>query len=118
MNANAKLWVEALRSGEFKQCQFHLTTPEGDCCLGVACKLAIRAGINLKVEVGEEFNSYDGASQILPERVREWLGLTGRDSGYLGTQLSGENDRGKTFLEIADIIESEPEGLFLPETKG
>ncbi len=35
---------------------------------------------------------------------------------YAGNNsLSAENDKGKSFLEIAEIIESEPEGLFVQE---
>jgi len=50
MNAEPKrLWLEALRSDEYKQGTDTLCTPtvDGDrhCCLGVACEVAVKAGI-------------------------------------------------------------------------
>lgn len=56
MNDNTKKWVEALRSGRFKQGKFRLTTirsngAEFDCCLGVACKVFVEENPGLlKVE--------------------------------------------------------------------
>ena len=52
----------------------------------------------------------------LPSQVRDWLNLS-TDIGTfrLNTKRSSLvdlNDDGKTFLEISDIIESEPKGLF------
>src|SRR4051812_8813302 len=46
----AKKWVDALRSGKFKQGRSSLTQkhPDGTlthCCLGVLCELAVEAGI-------------------------------------------------------------------------
>ncbi len=51
---NMRLWVAALRSGEFAQGRKRLAQ-SGDggatwryCCLGVACELAIRHGVEVK----------------------------------------------------------------------
>lgn len=117
MNDNAKAWVAALRSGEFKQTNSCLRDGRGYCCLGVACELAVRAGVI------QSYNSMDGA---LPTEVEDWLGLRTMTGGYwpsgnLSRALTvdndggihkGERERQKTFAEIADIIESEPTGLF------
>ena len=47
------------------------------------------------------------------DSVREWLGLR-EDAGNHGNiSLASENDSGESFIDIADIIESEPEGLFI-----
>jgi hypothetical protein len=49
LNPNAKKWVTALRSGRFKQGRSVLN--QGDralCCLGVACEVAIEAGVPVK----------------------------------------------------------------------
>lgn len=132
MNDNAKALVAALRSGRYTQGKGRLTsiTPEGDhrdCCLGVACKLAVEAGV---IEAGTQdrfglgewgeikYDKGDGSHEnaILPEPVRAWLGF--RDAGGSfndegeGRALSGLNDEGVSFDKIADLIESEPKGLF------
>lgn len=105
INENARKWVKALRSGKYKQGKECLRNGERFCCLGVACELAKDSGVIKK---------YFGTDQFMPEKVREWLGLIS-DSGECacGTEsLATANDNGITFFEIADLIESEPEGLF------
>jgi hypothetical protein len=129
MNTNAERWVEALRSGEYQQAKSVLYDGTGYCCLGVACKLY---GEDHQVEFVEEFT--EGARtgayyflvdhELLPDEVREWLGLS-RDNGmfyplgrgHAADDLVAHNDGGDTLEEIADIIESEPEGLFQEEVK-
>jgi hypothetical protein len=110
LNENAKKWVAALRSGEYKQAQSQLKTEIGHCCLGVACELAKQAGV---------ISDYKSSEWFLPVTVRNWLGLATHGGTYqesedtdLDMSLARKNDRGATFSEIADIIESEPEGLF------
>lgn len=128
-------WVDALRSGEYEQttnvlCRLNEDDePVGFCCLGVACDLALKAGIDLKVsngtltdaELAEDDDpirclSYGGATAALPPVVRAWLGLSdGNDNGMYGGGmecLAGRNDAGASFGAIADIIESRPAGLF------
>ena len=116
MNNNAKIWVEALRSGKFKQGKGALLTGEGYCCLGVACALYQEAGNRLAAKV------FDGG--WLPDVVKIWLGLSSYNGHYFGsdgkmTWLVNDNDYGygKTFHQIATIIESEPEGLFKKEAR-
>lgn len=123
LNDNAKLWVAALRSGRFKQGRGCLTKlvdgGQLDCCLGVACKVAIENGLAVEVKPATfDVLMYEGETGILPESVASWLGLE-KCNGVFGKvpsdfqQLTEMNDNGKTFAEIADIIESEPEGLFV-----
>lgn len=129
LNDNAKKWVAALRSGEYKQTKEYLHDPNGYCCLGVACDVASKSGLNLEViltnEVREEggiptevqVTSYDGNTQMLPYAVMNWLGLRESVGGYRveghTNCLTRLNDQeGYTFEEIAKIVESEPEGLF------
>lgn len=130
MNDNAKKWVEALRSGEFKQGQLALCeiTEDGDnyCCLGVACQVAVDAGLPVTVTErdlnGRRRRTYDHERTALPTTVRDWLGLSTPGGAYHkhladtpGTaySLMGHNDSDKfDFNQIADIIESEPKGLF------
>jgi hypothetical protein len=128
LNENAKAWVAALRSGEYAQTEGVLTRirPGGGmshCCLGVACELAKEAGLEMLVfdgesEVFEQNRSYNDQKSVLPLIVEEWLGLSDESGsadrlmeGY--TSLAELNDTGAfSFEDIADIIESEPVGLF------
>jgi hypothetical protein len=123
LNENAKKWVAALRSGEYRQAQQVLRKENKFCCLGVACDLYGKEhGIEWK-KVGDAYYFLD-EKMVLPKSVKEWLGtLTSgtffedksvpEKDRYRHTQLSSKNDRDSSFAEIADIIESEPEGLFV-----
>lgn len=113
-----RLWLEALRSGKYTQGRMRLATTYGDdipvryCCLGVACDVAIKSGLDLdvaKVDGGAAL-TFDGGSRVLPDRVQEWLGLEDRSPELRSTSemmsLVGLNDSGDyTFEEIADLIE-------------
>lgn len=123
--ANREKWVEALRSGEYKQGKGALRVPRNDdrdafCCLGVACDLAARSGEGLWS--GNYFHGPSGETgnfQVLPQSIQDWLGLT-NDSGNLEAGIEyGEDDHraavlltelndhaGWTLAQIADLIES------------
>jgi len=95
------IWVEALRSGKFKQGQKRLQTLTGDlCCLGVLCEIS---GLG-KFENTE----FQGQDHHLPFSVRKWADMSSINGKYADAQssLAVDNDRGKTFPEIADIIEA------------
>jgi hypothetical protein len=121
-----KQWVDKLRSGEYPQGRQVLRTREGEfCCLGVLCELAVEQKV-----IPEPTLSYGGAyfyhddkvddafDSWLPPSVRKWAGLqtdevkltkpqrTPQDS-LLVTTLTGMNDKGCTFAQIADFIESD-----------
>jgi hypothetical protein len=132
LNENAKKWVAALRSGRFEQGRWKLhflgngvAEPDSYCCLGVACVLAIESGIQLDTVDAGGLRRYadpggQGSINYLPETVQAWLGLSNSQGLYKGENykvqsLADDNDKRKTFSEIADIIESEPDGLFLKE---
>jgi hypothetical protein len=128
VNDNARLWVAALRSGRFPQGMGALETDLGLCCLGVLCRIAMENGLELKREVllvsDDGFKyvvTYNCKTSVLPDTVRDWAGLTNRQGHYETdtdhTSLTRDNDeKGLTFVEIADIIESEPKGLFVEPT--
>lgn len=106
MNQKAKKkWIEALRSGKYKQGKRLLRSLNDEfCCLGVACEV-------FAPETAVQFSSrweYDGSDALLPQIVQDILGLRYSD-GYFedcGPSLTTMNDRGDTFAEIAYFLES------------
>jgi hypothetical protein len=117
LNENAKEWVKKLRSGEFQQGRDLLNRNGKFCCLGVACEVAREKGVNLNITVGQSGEiEYDKRGIQLPPKVQEWLGLNseiGKYKGEIFSSLMTLNDvEYYTFEQIADLIESEPEGLF------
>lgn len=124
LNPNAQKWVDALRSGKHTQTRGKLTRIvdgqiEGSCCLGVGCEVAIENGVSVDRRLEGGFVFYDGRAGVLPGSVTRWLGLVSGGGYYRSAEgkdrdLTRDNDFYlKSFAEIADIIESEPEGLFV-----
>lgn len=109
MNAAIKQqWIDALRSGDYQQATGSLRTEEGFCCLGVLCDLH-RKAINKKKARWEKIThfgtfTYIGDADILPQDVIDWAGLKNADPICGVGSLSGHNDNGKSFCEIAEII--------------
>jgi hypothetical protein len=122
MERRRSLWIEALRSGDYKQCTGYLQSIReehgiGYCCLGVACEVYIKCGGDLKTEFVHEYVNYGKDNQLLPRKVKEWLGIKTTDGEFINedgenSRLTDTNDGGATFEEIARIIEAAPEGLF------
>ena len=119
-------WVEALRSGEYRQGRGRLrqrsTIHESDeyCCLGVLCDLYARDQ-GVKWEKPNYFmnaSMMHGNTRLLPKEVVAWAGLSeaglvtaigGVDYdvriGDQGWASSDYNDAGTSFEEIAALIE-------------
>lgn len=112
LNDNAKKWVEALRSGKYKQGTINLCRNNKYCCLGVLCEIAIENGLDISRVDNNGNIAFDGDFGGITKKVQEWIGIPSSLGIYSGRALSSDNDQGKTFQEIADIIESEPKGLF------
>jgi hypothetical protein len=115
MNDNMKLVLKALRSGEYKQTKAALQDEDGYCCLGVMCDV-------YRKETGAELvlspfgrGTLAGGDLGDQEGVREWVGLVHREGDSEGHPTLAElNDSNNcTFSQIADFIESEPEGLLV-----
>lgn len=128
MNPEIKAeWIERLTNGEREQGRSFLNnkTDGTYCCLGVLCEMAEEAGVvtstlhqtadpddrDRVIDVAD----FEGFYAIMPKKVVEWAGLDldeFRGIGYveqvgLGPSecLAGMNDSGKTFEEIAKVIE-------------
>lgn len=119
---NRAKWVAALRSGDYDQGAGCLKDPRQQryCCLGVLCNVYEKETKQWLPKT--ERGYYDGDEDTLapfPE-VKEWVGLKGdhgsfaTTKGVPATMLTTLNDTYEEwdFNKIADLIESEPEGLF------
>jgi hypothetical protein len=136
LNDNAKAWVAALRSGKYKQAVGVLTQEAdgeiiGHCCLGVACELAVEAGVVKRFERKEHYyrdvvygpDEHCVERTVLPRLVAAWLGLREANASFPSRDpadkaaeteaLTSMNDAQRSFEEIADVIEQEPPGLFV-----
>lgn len=113
-------WVEALRSGKYRQGIGALKEAQGDgfkhCCLGVACELA---GLDSRPsddetddacpdacpdEWGFLFGDNDDPAFTLP--LESWFVRTTGLPSRLMSSLATFNDTGERFSEIADRIEA------------
>lgn len=122
LNKNAKQWIEALRSGKYKQGLRALRNKNKFCCLGVACDLYRKVHPEAKWHKSGEHWIFLGRYQdYLPSEVQTWLGFNNSqglftDENNNKESLAELNDAEKSFNEIADVIESRPKGLFKKRT--
>jgi hypothetical protein len=99
-------WTAALTSGKFKQTTDQLKAvsngKSSHCCLGVLCELYIKevAPTIRWSNEGGDVRSFKGREDMPPSEVLEWAGLSKTDAGV----LANLNDNGKTFAEIATVI--------------
>lgn len=127
MNANAKKWVKALKSGKYKRAKGWLrrTDEKGAasyCCLGLACELYRQATGDGEWTKDNLFKSGRTKEEAgLPRRVRKWLGLKDKvDDGLVGlphkhrfSSLAHVNDaKGGGLKRAAAVIEKQQQFLF------
>lgn len=112
---NKKIWVDALRSGKFKQGHGKLCRYIGPgdgyeyCCLGVAAEVlydgewvrstqdTLRYGFG---DIGD--SDYLNTTSLIAS-IKEEIGL---DYGAESLLIQLNDNRGKNFLQIADWIEA------------
>ena len=107
MNADIKQrWVEALRSGKYKQGSSCLKVNDSYCCLGALCELHRQdfpdKGWQRASARGQLFGYISKDEAYLPpEEISDWasLGLSAYEL------LSDVNDSGADFPTIASLIE-------------
>ena len=122
-----KDWVKALRSGDYKQGKAFLHRDGKFCCLGVLCELAAS---NIEVNImkrnlhkNDAVTMYDCNPSIPPLSVLGWAlsGLkkdknkeNGEITNKLKVYIDGDyatlvthNDVGKSFMKIADAIDTQ-----------
>lgn len=102
MNPQVKRdWIAALRSGDYKQGRHVLRRGSQFCCLGVLCNLHAQAHPEIAAKQTDP-GMYMGKSQMPPNEVLEWAGL----SLYDARQLASKNDFGQTFDSISYFIDA------------
>jgi hypothetical protein len=113
--------INALRSGRYKQGRGRLVNDKNKfCCLGVACDIS---NTSLEWERGSYGTwTIGGERYYLPEAIMQEYGFHSRTgvprddreliiNGKSYACLSGANDNGVSFEEIADYIEQNWEYL-------
>ena len=93
-----KAWIDALRSGDYKQCSNVLHYGSGFCCLGVLLDIEGETWI-------AKANGYFSANNdhgLFQSETRKRLGLLFKAE----TGLAKMNDTGENFSVIADWIEA------------
>jgi hypothetical protein len=121
-----KIWVDALRSGEYTQGQGCLKSTSGNhCCLGVLCELYDKNNEEKLIKTEAEGRVFfNENSRLTPMKVVDWAGLHFSDGSINDTpdfvmilggpqveSLASLNDHGSSFQEIADFIEQNVERL-------
>lgn len=103
---NMRLFVAGLFSGDYEQDTGTLNRNGKFCCLGVACEVAIKNGLEVEKKTvaptcgcgidhqADGRISYDGETGVLPAAVADWLGLEdetgdGRYSERRNPRLAG-----------------------------
>lgn len=122
-----ELWTAALRSGNYKQGKQSLKDLNGNyCVLGVLCEISglgswkdyNSAKLKFHYRVDTSITVFTASEGIQPP-VIEWAGITPLhlysfcpvEINNEKTTLTTINDSGKSFNEIADIIEQNYEKL-------
>lgn len=116
-------WLKALRSGEYAQtknklCHIGENGERSFCCLGVLSDIAVKEGA-CGWRGRFRHHEVDGEANYLTDSVTAWARLSDQTREQLpisdliaftgkegeSVHLSDLNDRGRSFNEIADIIE-------------
>lgn len=104
-----RLWVDALRSGEYEQAIGRVKRAGAYCALGVLLHVAAEYSDDLVTEAGDDFYPAWDGSEVdggpiydLPSVVLEWAGLNDAMETVI---IEMNDDEGRPFGEIADYIE-------------
>lgn len=108
-------WIEALRSGKYKQTTGKLQDGVGYCCLGVACKVLIFEDLQRKdyldrlVDTEPQFQVYapEWLKQINEDVIARQKEESARseDTIFAASLIHLNDERGFTFDTIADVLE-------------
>jgi hypothetical protein len=127
INPNAELWIEALQSGKYNQCEGALQSEAGYCCLGVGAHIC-EQNSTIRALRNDSGLLSGGALEFCNEPIKEWLGLL---DGFGNTEplpvgfqaakmrcLTSMNDSGDfNFSKIAEVLLDNPQYYFVPVSK-
>lgn len=116
-----KMWLKALRSGKYAQCEGQLVDESNPkttkfCCLGVLTNLYVEETGDAEAWKSKYADDDPDTATVLDEAVVVWAGLPDENpdvkgisdkNGYAYDTLAEMNDSGHSFKEIADIIEKQ-----------
>lgn len=121
-------WVDALRSGDFKQVEGKLAKQTdggtGYCCLGVLCEIAVKheviePPVNAVDGFGDEHPWFaygkDNDADELPDEVKEWAGLPSSNPEVEYTLTEEEREDYYGEARYVDDDEDEAEVIEVPE---
>lgn len=103
---NRELWLKALKSGEYEKGIGMLCRNNKYCCLGVASEILKTDDVEVIVNQGVSWKSYDGENVFAPEYVIKALGLNNRAGAGINNTLTRINDSNKTFKPVIEAIET------------
>lgn len=111
-------WLRRLRSGDYQQGHQKLCrmTDSGPtfCCLGVLAEIAVDQGLAEKIVYGPFFKYKTKDESVasissLTQGLQKWAGILSygdySSNPRKNLSLATDNDMGKNFWEIAEIIE-------------
>ena len=100
-----KKWIEALRSGKYKQTKGRLHDDNGFCCYGVLCDIiSPNEWVKCNTGCGDTFYRFQGANSMMPDNdILKQVMKTHKCPACLAAM----NDRGRSFNEIADVLQKE-----------
>ncbi len=105
-----KLWVDALRSGDYKQCRGQLRRDDTFCVYGVLCNLHAQAHPEIAA-VQKHKSEYMGNVSMIPGEVLKWANLTCFVQVKIEKTKAGlayQNDHlRRTFAQLANAIEAQ-----------
>lgn len=117
-----KTWLDALRSGKYKQGTTYLKVDDCYCCLGVACELT---GYPSEEELGytswEELGGNNRLISTMSKNIMNYYGFAFADGLFKNAytykdhnSLANLNDTERmTFNEIADFVEKNMSKVFI-----
>lgn len=103
-----QIWIDALTSGKYKQGTRVLRWADEFCCLGVLCDL-FQQETGKGKWVTDDFGGtkFLNENKVLPKEVQEWASIDnvgGYELTMRSPALTTDNDDGKTFNQLAEII--------------
>lgn len=110
--SHAMKWINALRSGKYKQTKNYLRNSQGYCCLGVANEIFPELDLAKDGDVSLDNFARLGLACSSGFLCKKDDAPTALQNSAWDVHLATLNDDGYTFDEIADVIQIEyVEGL-------